>query len=209
MTYASSPAETVRPPRTAAIVAVVALGINALFLNILAVLAAIGLIRDGGVAPDGAVAIGTVADIALVVLAGVAVIAWLWQARRNADVIDDLAHDWGRPWVIAGWIVPLLNLWVPRSVVLGVWRASAPAGTSAWPVNAWWTLWLVGVVGGRVANLDADGGFQTILFPIVMEIAALAAQLAMLIIWRVTRYQEAHAVRLRNALTLGASPQPL
>lgn len=66
---------------------------------------------------------------------------WLFQARRNAERIADRAHRWSRPWVIFGWVVPIVSLWVPKQIVDDVWSASAGGGdvprTGGMSVGAW------------------------------------------------------------------------
>ncbi|GAA1853200.1 DUF4328 domain-containing protein [Actinomadura bangladeshensis] len=203
--YAPLAPDIVRPPRIAAIFALTALGANALVLNVIAVVAAAGMMRGGGELSEDAFAAVGVMQLLPLVAASVAVIVWLWQARTTADVIDELPDTWGRPWIIFGWIVPIISFFVPRSIVSGVWRASAPPARSNWPVNAWWAAWLVYLIGSRVLGLQDSGGNGTVLLPVICEIGAIAALLAMLVVWRITGYQEAQAVRIREAI---AAPPP-
>lgn len=69
-----------------------------------------------------------------------AVIAWLYQARREAERLGG-TPGWAPWWVVGGWFVPVANLVVPYLVVRDVWRASraGPAG----PVGRWWASVLV------------------------------------------------------------------
>ena len=201
-------ADVVRPPRVASVFAVTALGVNALLLNGLAVLGTAHLVRDGGAASEDVIAVVEVVQWPALLAASIAVIVWLWQARANADAIDGLPETWGRPWVIFGWIVPVISFFVPRNIVGGVWRASAPPGRSAWPVNAWWAAWLGYLLGTRILGLSDDGGgVGGGLYPAVAELGAVAALLAMFLVWRITAFQEAQAVRLREAIA--AEPAPI
>ncbi|MBO2440076.1 DUF4328 domain-containing protein [Actinomadura nitritigenes] len=156
------PAEIIKPPRAAALVAVGALTGNALLLSALAAagLWAIELVdRDGFTRRTDdvldALAYGATGQLALTVLTGVAVIVWLWRARGVADVIE-APYGWGRPWAVIGWFVPVMSLWIPRSIVAALWRASGPR-RAAWPVNAWWAAWVVYLLGGRAVDLDLSG----------------------------------------------------
>lgn len=195
-------ADIVRPPRVAAVIAVTALGANALVLNLLAVLAVADMIRDDALSAS-VVEAAPVLGLLPLLVAAVAVTVWLWQARTNADLINELPDTWGRPWVIFGWILPIISFFVPRTIVGGVWYASAP-DRSAWPVNAWWAAWLVYLIGSRVLGLAEDGGVRNGFYPVVAEVGAAAALFAMLIVWRITGFQEAQAARLREAI--GAPP---
>ncbi|MFA1543900.1 DUF4328 domain-containing protein [Actinomadura monticuli] len=198
--YVPFGAGLVEPPRVAAVVAVTALGANALVLNVLALLATINLVRDGDALSADALSLATLLGFLPLIVAGVAVMVWLWGARTNADVINELPGSWARPWVVFGWILPIMNFFVPRAIVGGVWYASAPHGRSAWPVNVWWAAWLVYLLGSRIMSLDDHGGVQSVLFPVVCEVGAVAALFAMFIVWRITGFQEEQAARLDEAM---------
>jgi hypothetical protein len=38
--------------------------------------------------------------------------------------------------VVLGWVIPVASLWIPRRIVIDVWRASAPGRSSRRPTNA-------------------------------------------------------------------------
>ncbi|MFE9093247.1 DUF4328 domain-containing protein [Streptomyces sp. NPDC007264] len=81
-------------------------------------------------------------------LCAIAFLAWLWRARDNARVLSGRPprHAW--PWLYAGWIVPVANLWIPRGIVADIHRAGAPEERLPHAVNWWWGLWLVGALSG-------------------------------------------------------------
>jgi hypothetical protein len=201
--------EIIRPPRAAAAFAIAGLAASAALLLVLAgtgLWTFLLLDQDGVTARtrdlcDG-IALGSTAEFGLTLLTAVAVIVWLWQARANADVID-LPDGWGRPWVIFGWLVPIMNFRVPRAIVGSVWRTSAP-DASLRLVNAWWATWVVYLVGTRLARLDLTGTSAhianqlTLYLPVAADGAA-AAVLGALVVRRLTRAQEAQAVRLAEA----------
>lgn len=91
--------------------------------------------------------------LVLMVNATAQFLAWLWRARRNAEVLHRAVHRRDRPWVVWGWFCPGVNLWFPYMVVRDVWETSDPrtpayryelgknlgARRLAW----WWFAWLV------------------------------------------------------------------
>ncbi|WP_167829369.1 DUF4328 domain-containing protein [Nocardia vulneris] len=93
--------------------------------------------------------------------AGVVVISWLWQARRNAEALCTARHRLANGWVIGGWFCPVVNLWFPHMIMSDVWRASDPQTPTDAPdlrgrpgsvlVTAWWLSLLLGWVLGFVA----------------------------------------------------------
>ncbi|MFD0169565.1 DUF4328 domain-containing protein [Streptomyces decoyicus] len=89
-------------------------------------------------------ALGDVATL----LCAFAFLAWLWRVRDNARTLSGQRPRYAWPWVYAGWIVPLANLWIPRGIVADIHRVSAPGERLPHVVNWWWGLWLVGSLGG-------------------------------------------------------------
>ncbi|MFC9247620.1 DUF4328 domain-containing protein [Streptomyces sp. NPDC057136] len=81
-------------------------------------------------------------------LCAIAFLAWLWSVRDNARTLSGQHHRYAWPWVYAGWVVPIANLWVPRGIIADIHRASAPDERLPHAVNWWWGLWLVGTLTG-------------------------------------------------------------
>ncbi|MFJ2766732.1 DUF4328 domain-containing protein [Streptomyces sp. NPDC087300] len=91
--------------------------------------------------------VSTLGDVTTV-LCAIAFLAWLWRARDNALAFSGRPLRDAGPWVYAGWIVPIVNLWIPRRIIADVHRASAPDDRLPWVVNWWWGLWLVSILSG-------------------------------------------------------------
>ncbi|MFF8783584.1 DUF4328 domain-containing protein [Streptomyces sp. NPDC015125] len=85
---------------------------------------------------------------ATTVLCALAFLAWLWRVRDNARALSGEPPRYAGPWVYAGWIVPVANLWVPRGIIVDIHRASAPGERLPRAVNWWWGLWLAGMLSG-------------------------------------------------------------
>ncbi|MFJ5836579.1 DUF4328 domain-containing protein [Streptomyces shenzhenensis] len=78
----------------------------------------------------------------------VAFLVWLWRVRDNARTLSGRRPKYHGIWVYLGWIVPVVNLWVPRGLVADVHRASAPDRRLPPVLNVWWALWLIGLLSG-------------------------------------------------------------
>ncbi|MFJ3711915.1 DUF4328 domain-containing protein [Streptomyces sp. NBC_01387] len=78
----------------------------------------------------------------------IAFLAWLLNARDNARTLSGKPPRYALPWVYAGWIVPIANLWVPRGIVADIHRRCAPGERLPRAVNWWWGLWLAGTLSG-------------------------------------------------------------
>ncbi|MFF3735704.1 DUF4328 domain-containing protein [Streptomyces sp. NPDC002476] len=85
---------------------------------------------------------------AATLLCAVAFLVWLARVRNNTRVLSGQAPRYAWPWVYAGWIVPVVNLWVPRGIVVDVHQKSAPGERLPRVVNWWWGLWLAGMLSG-------------------------------------------------------------
>ncbi|MDQ0938671.1 hypothetical protein QFZ67_000376 [Streptomyces sp. V1I1] len=59
-------------------------------------------------------------------LCAITFLAWLLRVRDNARSLSGQPPRYAWPWIYAGWIVPVANLWMPRGIVADIHRASAP-----------------------------------------------------------------------------------
>ncbi|MEV7452319.1 DUF4328 domain-containing protein [Streptomyces nigra] len=85
-------------------------------------------------------------------------VVWFFLMRRDLGVLAPDGFRNGRGWAIGGWLIPLVNLWMPYRVAVDMWGAAAPLphegrprGTSFWPVNLWWGLFVGATLLGRFA----------------------------------------------------------
>ncbi|KOX06994.1 DUF4328 domain-containing protein [Streptomyces sp. NRRL B-3648] len=143
-------------------------------------------------------AAGIAQGVALVATA-VVYLCWLWRIRVNAEVFDASRHSMKRGWTIGAWFCPVVNLWFPRRIVADSWDASAPWGSRSGhsPVNAWWTVWLAGLLVGRFADTSSrhaetadelKEAAKAMLLSDGLDIAAAA--LAVVVVVQLTRMQE-------------------
>ncbi|MGV9273413.1 DUF4328 domain-containing protein [Streptomyces griseosporeus] len=141
---------------------------------------------------------GIAQGVALVATA-VVYLCWLWRIRVNAEVFDASRHRMKRGWTIGAWFCPVVNLWFPRRIVVDSWDASAPWGSRSGhaPVNAWWTLWLLSLLGDQYAErsyrqaetaAELREATTTMLFSACLDI--VAAVLAIVVVVLLTRMQE-------------------
>ncbi|MET9759337.1 DUF4328 domain-containing protein [Streptomyces sp. NPDC006372] len=98
---------------------------------------------------------------AVTVICAVAFLLWLDRARDNARVLSGTKPRYGYPWLFLGWIVPVMNLWVPRGMVADVHGSVFPDRKLPFVVNCWWGLWLAGLAGG-VGLIYADSTDEVI-----------------------------------------------
>ncbi|MFD9982293.1 DUF4328 domain-containing protein [Streptomyces massasporeus] len=101
---------------------------------------------------------------------------WLDQVRDNAKALSGTAPRYGYPWLWLGWIVPVVNLWIPRGVVADVHRSVFPERRLPAVVNWWWGLWLAGLAGG-VGIIYADDTDEVIARAYSEVLPLLAADL--------------------------------
>ncbi|MEU6138898.1 DUF4328 domain-containing protein [Streptomyces sp. NPDC047081] len=109
-------------------------------------------------------------------------LTWQHRARRNARALSpgtDLGND---VWAVAGWLIPVVNFWVPRGLLLGTLRASAPTGDRRGEslVNAWWVAWAVHIAIGVVGR-NSDS------LPLLATSQVLNITAAALILWLIQR----------------------
>ncbi|MEU9174765.1 DUF4328 domain-containing protein [Streptomyces sp. NPDC048420] len=161
-------------------------------------------VRDRSDLADVLTDVAGVAQGLMLFVCAVVFVIWLWRVRRNAEVFALEGHRKARAWVIAGWVVPIANLWYPRRVVVDIWDASStgekPAGHAL--INAWWTLWLISNTVGQVlyAAFEEADTSREIHDSMTQIMAAdaldlVAALLAAALVLRLTRMQDEKARR--------------
>ncbi|MFD7641686.1 DUF4328 domain-containing protein [Kitasatospora sp. NPDC059795] len=127
---------------------------------------------------------------ALLFFGSVAVfLVWFRRCRLNAELLAPGTHRYSLGWAVGAWFTPVALLWIPRTVTLDIWRASSPAGTGVWLVNAWWAAWLAKTVGGVIVGEIGHNAYGYSAFDTAAGLAA--AVLAVLLIRRLTAHQEA------------------
>ncbi|MFD4557124.1 DUF4328 domain-containing protein [Streptomyces sp. NPDC058469] len=128
----------------------------------------------------------------LTTLAAVLFLVWLARSRRNAQELSPGASVPSRGRTIGMWFIPVVNLFVPRGIVLAIGRASS----ASWEekrdttlVNAWWATWIGHVLVFVVASRVTPGSTAFLVVEEALMIAA--AVLAGLVIERITTLQNA------------------
>ncbi|MEV0353108.1 DUF4328 domain-containing protein [Nonomuraea sp. NPDC050680] len=148
------------------------------------------------------------------VVAIVAFLVWLFKVRVNAEILSPGGHRRGQPWLIFGWVVPIVNFWFPKQIVDDIWYASSrvpspPRGL----FNAWWAAWLIGSwvtnVGSRLLfkaeeleSLAAAARFDVVSIVLML----IAAVLAIGVIRKITEAQEEHRAAAAADMAYGGMP---
>lgn len=136
----------------------------------------------------------------------IALVLWIVWSYRSAVNALALGRTGGRQspgWVVAGWLIPFVNLVLPYQTVSDLWRSSAAeaergdgwrAARAEPRVIGWWIAYLAGLVGyvflavevvtGALAADDAR-----IWIAAARAVQAVAALLGAWIVWDVTRRQ--------------------
>ncbi|MFC5183147.1 DUF4328 domain-containing protein [Actinomadura harenae] len=126
---------------------------------------------------------------------GVMFVSWLWRAYTQSPG----PHRHRRGWVVLGWLVPVANLWVPPRLLYDVWVTTGRYRMSQRHVagaliGAWWLSVLLAVLLSRWfahggAESLADARLTVHLGAAAAAFQALAATLAMTVVYQITRLQ--------------------
>jgi hypothetical protein len=134
-------------------------------------------------------------SVVLAMITGALFVSWLWRAHSQAS--GPRRH--GRIWVIACWLLPGANLWLPPRLIHDVWVSSgrfqmAERHRVGVVVAAWWGALLgsIGLVEAfRAGGTDTLRDARQMLHLGIAAAAclALAASLCMAIVFQITRLQ--------------------
>ncbi|MGW2567991.1 DUF4328 domain-containing protein [Streptomyces sp. NPDC001537] len=129
----------------------------------------------------------------LMTAAAVLFLVWFSRCRRNARVLSPGAASQPGLWAVVAWLIPVVNLWVPRGLVLEVHRASSPGTTEKSRdealVNVWWAAWAGHTVIATASRLGNGTSMPLLLVTEALNLTA--AVLAVFVIQRVTARQSA------------------
>ncbi|MFC9680534.1 DUF4328 domain-containing protein [Streptomyces sp. NPDC056948] len=98
---------------------------------------------------------------AVTVVCALVFLLWLDRVRDNARALSGKEPRYQYLWLFLGWIVPVVNLWIPRGMVADVHGSVFPDRRLPAVVNWWWGLWLAGLCGG-VGLIYADSTDEVI-----------------------------------------------
>ena len=138
---------------------------------------------------------------------------WTHRVATNARAFG--AFTTTSPGMAVGYhFIPILNLWRPYSALSEVWNGSDPEmrdGQIAYRTSGlmltWWIVWVLTGVGGTVVrNSDVDSPEDWItaikLGFVSLGIESAALVLAVMVVWNLTRRQEARAALVAPARVL-------
>lgn len=118
-------------------------------------------------------------------------LVWFSRSRRNAQVLSPGAFTGSGAWAVIAWLIPVVNLWVPRGLVLEVQRASSVGttvrGRDEVLVNVWWAAWAGHTVLSAASQLGGGTSMPLLVVTEVLELAAAA--LVVFVIQRITALQ--------------------
>ncbi len=133
--------------------------------------------------------------------AAVAFLAWKHAAYRLLPDLTGRDTDHTPGWAIGGYFVPFLNFVRPYRIMAELWDESEPdrkalalddGSAGRWMLPAWWSLWLVGSLVGRVAQ--RTDLWSALLISVIAF--AVAGALAALLVRAVDARQQTRAAEI-------------
>ncbi|MEV4454660.1 DUF4328 domain-containing protein [Microbispora sp. NPDC049633] len=152
-------------------------------------------------------AVSGLVETVVYVATAVMFLVWLFRARANAETLSPWPHRRATPWLIFGWVVPIVNLWFPKQIVDDIWTSSKPGATQesgnfatarrSGLVWAWWLAWVLTTIVTRLVSrryADAEELPEirdAAVFDIVGNVLTVGtAALAVAVVLTITRFQE-------------------
>jgi hypothetical protein len=149
---------------------------------------------------------------------GILFAIWFYRAYQNLPALRTSGR-YAAGWAIGAWVVPILNLFMPKQIADDIWRTSDPtlpenptelwrAGKVAPILHWWWGVWIGGsfapllVMPFMFAGLDPNnpGAFFVRFFGLFMAGIGLgrllAGAVAIPVVKQMTERQERRASQL-------------
>jgi hypothetical protein len=155
---------------------------------------------------DRRVAVVGIAQIAMLVVTGIAWLSWLHRAYDNLRLVGSRTTQFTPGWAVGYWLIPIVNLFRPYQIMRELWLRSengnilsSLTGARAVPIVAWWWgAWLVAGIVGRLLRRMATRAetveelFRMIHVAILADLLAIAsAILAYYVLSRIAASQDA------------------
>jgi hypothetical protein len=146
---------------------------------------------------DHAVSVLGTLELATLVIAAIAFLAWFYRARRNADGFATVTHRRARAWAFWGWFCPVVNFWFPYQIATDTLRASDRGRDPGWVpesyllIKLWWAAFVVAgifdrlVVASHPDNLKSFATHDGFL-AVASILTIVAAALAVLVVGRIS-----------------------
>lgn len=148
-----------------------------------------------------------IATVIAMAIAALLMVLWTRRAYRNLAALGVDGLRLGTAWATAAWLIPFVNLVLPKEVIDDLWRASdpdIPPLTPTWRLRTvpfWIHIWWVGVLGSGVllctaqwlpvdATAVAYDELQLAVLIVAHLVLAFSAVLSMILIGDVNRRQE-------------------
>ncbi|MFD1934829.1 DUF4328 domain-containing protein [Nonomuraea mangrovi] len=183
------PLRRLRPVRPHATAAVVLIGVTT-------VAGAVASFAEDAHRPEALLWLSVVHGVA-----GIGFLTWLFRARANAYAISPgVLHTYAAVFMVAGWILPVVNLFVPKGIIDDIWATSQPGGLPRGSdllrvrrsglIWAWWlTLLVAGGLG--LSGLYADlGDRRTAFLVAALALWVASGVLAVIVVLKITKTQE-------------------
>jgi hypothetical protein len=100
---------------------------------------------------------------------------WCMQAARAAKSLG-IPIARGPGWAMAGWVIPILNLWWPPQTI----RSFAKDRTQLGHVVGWWICWIVAVIAGTIGVIVAGSSDLSASIPFLVVSATSVLSFALL-----------------------------
>ncbi|MGW5283408.1 DUF4328 domain-containing protein [Streptomyces collinus] len=129
----------------------------------------------------------------LMIVAAALFLVWFTRSRRVAGSLSPNPLAGSASWAVFSWLVPVINMWVPRGLVLDVLGASRPGaagGRDRVLVNVWWATWIGHALVAAVSGWAGQGALLSVLL-VAEGLELAAAVLAIVVIQRITARQAA------------------
>jgi Domain of unknown function (DUF4328) len=144
----------------------------------------------------------------VVLLTAAFFLIWIYRAHKNLKAFGAAELKYSPRWAVAGFFVPLLNIFRPYQVISEIWKASVKGagrgGGTNWKLEQipayfglWWGLWLLsGLMDFFSAIMIFGGGLTTqqlvaSRYRLVYDAVSITcALLAITVVMRITARQE-------------------
>jgi hypothetical protein len=180
------------PLRTAGRVAAAMVGLSAGVAAVAYLASAVGVLAPG--AAEGLARTTAEVNVIVFLLAAPTVVIWFRRAHRNLHAFTGAEPSIRSGWATWGWFVPVVNLYLPHSVLAEIADHSLWRARIRYLAPVWWLTWLTGVVFAVAVEVGGSRAGPIAHFWALLTNTVAGGLLIMLLL-RISRAQEARIAR--------------
>jgi hypothetical protein len=127
-------------------------------------------------------------EVGAMILAWIVSVAWLWQVRSNAELVEPDSQELSRSVLVFSWVTPVFMMWTPYEVFSDAARptvrvAKGREAAAELPLRLWWASYLLALLVTMLPHGYPVGQAENLPTIRLLSVAAIGVTILSAVIW--------------------------